>query len=164
MRPRLHFALGAYVAIATKPAHRLQICPIMHNYTFSYHSPKLHPGTYSSMGMQRGTDRHTDRQTAVITIHFAWLCLMRNVAMEVLYCRFVLAETDSCSPTWSTNCVQPRLICSSVQIDVGLFGFIWKAGGSRRSISMDGPAVSSLHRYYYHHYQQQQQHLSLIHI
>jgi len=25
-----------------------------------YHSPKLHPGPWSSVGMQRGTDRHTD--------------------------------------------------------------------------------------------------------
>jgi len=27
---RWHFALGAYVAIAMKPIHRLQICPIVH--------------------------------------------------------------------------------------------------------------------------------------
>jgi len=25
-----------------------------------YHSPKLHPGLCSSVGMRRGTDRHTD--------------------------------------------------------------------------------------------------------
>jgi len=25
-----------------------------------YHSPKLHPGPCSSVGMRRGTDRHTD--------------------------------------------------------------------------------------------------------
>ena len=29
-----------------------------------YHFPKLHPGTWSSVGMRRGTDRHTQRQTA----------------------------------------------------------------------------------------------------
>ena len=28
---RWHFALGAYVAITTKPVHWLQICPIVHN-------------------------------------------------------------------------------------------------------------------------------------
>jgi len=29
----------------------------------AYHSPKLHPGSCSSVGMQQGTDRHTDRHT-----------------------------------------------------------------------------------------------------
>jgi len=28
-----------------------------------YYSSKLHPGPYSSLGMQRGTDRQTDTQT-----------------------------------------------------------------------------------------------------
>jgi len=40
-----------------------------------YHSPKLHPGPCSSVGMRRGadtqTDTHSDTQTAVTTIHFA---------------------------------------------------------------------------------------------
>jgi len=36
-----------------------------------YHSPKLHLVPCSSVGMQRETDRHTDTQTAVTTIHFA---------------------------------------------------------------------------------------------
>ena len=36
-----------------------------------YHSPKLHPGPCSSVGMRRGTDTRTDTQTAVTTIHFA---------------------------------------------------------------------------------------------
>jgi len=35
-----------------------------------YHSPKLHPGLCSSVGMQWGTDRQTDTQTAMATIHF----------------------------------------------------------------------------------------------
>ena len=35
-----------------------------------YHSPKLHSGLYSSVGMWRGTDRQT-AQTALTTIHFA---------------------------------------------------------------------------------------------
>ena len=36
-----------------------------------YHSPKLHPGSCSSAGIRRGTDRHTDTQTCVTNIHFA---------------------------------------------------------------------------------------------
>ena len=35
-----------------------------------YHSPKLHPGSCTSVGMQRRTDRHTDTQMAVTNIHF----------------------------------------------------------------------------------------------
>ena len=35
----------------------------------SYHTPKLHSGPRSSVGMRRGTDRHTE--TAVTNIHFA---------------------------------------------------------------------------------------------
>ena len=37
----------------------------------TYHSPSLHQGPCSNVGMRRGTDRHTDTQTAVTTIHFA---------------------------------------------------------------------------------------------
>jgi len=36
-----------------------------------YHSPKLHPGPCSSVGMRPRTDKHTDRKTCVTTIHFA---------------------------------------------------------------------------------------------
>ena len=36
-----------------------------------YHSLTLDPGPRSSVGMRRGTDRHTDTQTAVTNIHFA---------------------------------------------------------------------------------------------
>ena len=48
-------SLRTCVVIATKPVHRLQIrqCTIRGHH---YHSPKLHPGLYSSVGMQRGTD------------------------------------------------------------------------------------------------------------
>ena len=45
-----------YVVMATKPVHRLQIRSIVH----PYHSPKLHLGACSNMGMRRGTDRHRD--------------------------------------------------------------------------------------------------------
>ena len=33
-----------------------------------YHSPKLHSGPCSSVGMRRGTDRHTDRRSLLIYI------------------------------------------------------------------------------------------------
>jgi len=56
--------------IATKPVHRLQIRPTV---------PKLHPGPCSGVGIRRGTDRHTDTQMAVVTIHFALAILTRNV-------------------------------------------------------------------------------------
>ena len=62
-----------YVVIATKPVpvHRLQIRPILHNCGTPYYSPKLHLGPCSSVWMRRGTDSHTDTQTAVANIHFA---------------------------------------------------------------------------------------------
>ena len=57
----LAFCVWRYDVIATKPMHRLQIRPMVHNYWHPYHSPKLRPGLYSSsVRMQRGTDRHTD--------------------------------------------------------------------------------------------------------
>jgi len=36
-----------------------------------YHSPKLHPGSCNSVGMRLRTDRQTDTETRVTTIHFA---------------------------------------------------------------------------------------------
>ena len=60
-----------YVVIATTPVHRLQIRPTLHNYRAPHHSPKLHPGPSSSMGMRRQTDRQTNTKTAVATIYFA---------------------------------------------------------------------------------------------
>ena len=42
-----------YVVIATKPAHRLQIRPIVHKAPL-----QLHPGSCSSAGMQRETDTY----------------------------------------------------------------------------------------------------------
>ena len=52
-----------YVVIATKPVHRLQIRPIVHNYGTPHHSLKLHPGPCSSMYMWPRTDTQTDRHT-----------------------------------------------------------------------------------------------------
>ena len=39
--------------------------------TNRHQSPKLHPGTCSSVGMRR--DRQTDTHMAVTDIHFVWL-------------------------------------------------------------------------------------------
>jgi len=72
-----HFAFGTSTLfccsiIATKPVHRLQIRPIVHNQSAPRTiSPNLHPGPCSSVRMRRGTDRQTDTQTAVTNIHFA---------------------------------------------------------------------------------------------
>jgi len=72
-----HFEF-AYVVIATKPVHRLQIHPILLNYRAPQPFPKLHPGP-CSVGIWPRTYRHADRhthththtQTAVTNIHFA---------------------------------------------------------------------------------------------
>jgi len=47
------------VVIATKPVHRLQIaqCAQLEGI------PMLHPGPCSSVGIRRGSDRHTNRHT-----------------------------------------------------------------------------------------------------
>jgi len=47
-----------------------------------YHSLKLHLDPCSSVGKQRGTDT----QAAVVTIQFAWLCLMQNGYMHECLC------------------------------------------------------------------------------
>jgi len=54
----LTFRVRRYVVITAKPVHRLQIRPTE---GIPYHSPKLHPGPCSSVGMRRGTDRQTHR-------------------------------------------------------------------------------------------------------
>jgi len=53
---------SGYVVIATKPVHRLQICPIVHDKRAPATIPHLHPGPCSSVGMRRGTDRQTHRR------------------------------------------------------------------------------------------------------
>ena len=68
--PRRHFALGVYVAIATKPVHWLQIRPM-----------QKYLQQCSSVGIdERQTDTGTQTDgRGVVTIHFSWLCLIRNV-------------------------------------------------------------------------------------
>jgi len=56
-------ARSGYVVIATKPVHRLQICPVVHNKRAPSTIPQLHPGPCGSVGMRRGTDRQTQRHT-----------------------------------------------------------------------------------------------------
>jgi len=57
-----------YVAIATQPdCKSAQQCTTR---GLLYHAPKLHPGPCSSVGVRPRTDRHTDTQTRVTTIHF----------------------------------------------------------------------------------------------
>jgi len=64
-----------YVVIATKPVHRLQIRPIVHNYGIPYHSLKLHPVRAivweCSDGQTDTQTQTTHTQTAVTAILFA---------------------------------------------------------------------------------------------
>jgi len=57
--------------LATQPIHQLQIRPNSEQLGgIPYHSPKLHPGPCSSVGMRPRTVWHTDTQTRMTTIHF----------------------------------------------------------------------------------------------
>ena len=56
----LTFHVRRYVVIAMKPTHRLQTAQLCTTRGHPYHSPKLHLGLCSSMGMWQGTDKHTD--------------------------------------------------------------------------------------------------------
>jgi len=70
----LKFRVRRYVVIATKPVHRLQIHPIVHNYKAPLPFLQLTPGSVQlceNAARDRHTGRHTDTQTAVIKIHFA---------------------------------------------------------------------------------------------
>jgi len=57
VQPLADILRSGYVVIATKPVPQLQICTTRGH---PYHCSKLHPGPRSSVGMWRGTDRHTD--------------------------------------------------------------------------------------------------------
>jgi len=59
----LTFRVQRYVAITTKPVHRLQIRPVVPTRGHPLPFPKLHPGPSSSVGMQRGTDIQTHTET-----------------------------------------------------------------------------------------------------
>jgi len=63
-----------------------------------YHSPNLHPGPCSSMGMRRGTDR----QTAMTTIHFV-------LATPHAKCN----KSDQCCEINHTICLSSALSCIS---------------------------------------------------
>ena len=66
------------VVIATKPVHRLQVRPIVHNQRAPHTIPEITSGSYSSVGMRRGTDRQTHRRAWLIHISRR-LRLTRNV-------------------------------------------------------------------------------------
>ena len=57
---RYHFASGAYVAIATKPVHRLQICPTVHSYTFPRSYSRVRAIMWECSEGQTDTGTHTD--------------------------------------------------------------------------------------------------------
>ena len=67
---RLSYHSNETLALIADPSNNAQLGSNPH------HFPKLHPGTCSSVGMRRGTDRHT--QAGMTNIHFARLCLMQN--------------------------------------------------------------------------------------
>ena len=50
----------------------------------SYHLSELHLGPCHGVEMWQGTNRHTNTQTAVINMHFAWLFLMRDVIITCI--------------------------------------------------------------------------------
>ena len=87
----LTFRVRRYVVIATKPV-RAPIAnpPIRAQLDGTpYHSPKLHPGPCSSVGMRRGTNRQTDAHTDTKTQRRRWpiyisprLHLTQNVMNE----------------------------------------------------------------------------------
>jgi len=70
---RWHFAYSAMLSKRTKPVHRLQIRPIMHN----QRAPTTIPPTYIRVRAvvwecgEGQTNRQTDTQTALTNIHFA---------------------------------------------------------------------------------------------
>jgi len=82
-----------------------------------YHSPNLHPGPWSSVGMQWGTHTHT--QTAVTTIHFA-------SAMSHAKCN----ESISTAITWSVTHIHKPLLVTECRLrlptaDVALLYIPW---------------------------------------
>ena len=71
-------ALGAYVAIATKAVHRLQIRQIVHNQGgIPCHSSNLHPNTCNSMSIVR-----TETQTYTYTHIHRYVQSCRHAAKD----------------------------------------------------------------------------------
>jgi len=62
-----------YVVTATKPVHRLQIRPIVHNYRHLLPFSQVTSGPCSSAREcgEGQTDRQSDTQTVVANIHFS---------------------------------------------------------------------------------------------
>jgi len=65
---RWHFAFGAIV-IATKPMHRLQICPVLHNNRAPPNIPSI--DIWVCAVVWECGERQTDTLTAVTNVHFA---------------------------------------------------------------------------------------------
>jgi len=83
----------------TKPVHRLQICPIVHNWGGqSYYPSKLHPRPSSSVDVRprRHTDTHT--QTPVTTIHFA--SSTTHAKCNNLYCAKIVKRIRGAGTGW----------------------------------------------------------------
>ena len=124
----LTFVVRRYVVIATKPAHRLQIIPIVHNYREA--SPTIYPSyirvrAVYSAGMRRLTGRQTDRQTHRQTHRRMWpLYISRHiltwnvikVGFIVLYgitCRTLLNTRNYSSIIDGRRFVIPEHFCSA---------------------------------------------------
>ena len=107
------------VVIATKPVHRLQTRPIVHNWRAPLPFPKLHPGPCSNVGMRRWTDRqtdrHTDTQKAVANIHFA--SAMPHVKLNILYLLDEIYVLLSCFLE-DENSASSEIICACVITDI----------------------------------------------
>jgi len=64
-----------------------------------YHAPNLHSGPYSSVGVRPRTDRQTDTETRVTTIHFVSSTITQNVITNtnekqtVSFLKLVLKQT-----------------------------------------------------------------------
>ena len=96
------FRVRRYVVIATKPVHRLQIRPIMHNYRAPPSIPQLTSGSVQSCGnaaKDRQTHRHTHKtQTTVWPLYISPpLRLTQNITSgqsNLTYKTASLPQTD----------------------------------------------------------------------
>ena len=97
--------------IVSKPVHRLQIRPIVQG--TPYHSPKLHPGrTVVWECGEEQTDRQTDRQTAVVNIHFASAMTHAKCNKRCMACWWPRVTFNLNPPIASLFNVITRAMCS----------------------------------------------------